>query len=72
MIGPRMDDMAAAHIAELRRQAARPRPARRVARPGRDGASRTVRTRVKSRLGSYLIETGQRLVTPSTPHSPPA
>jgi hypothetical protein len=69
-MSPRMDQLVAARIEELQGQAAPRRAARRVERLGRGRQSRTLRQRVKGRLGSYLVETGQRLQTTSAPHSP--
>jgi hypothetical protein len=66
MISPLIEQLVAGHIEELRQQAAQPRPADRKTLLNRShGASQ----RVKSRLGSYLVDRGQRLMTTSTPHA---
>lgn len=71
-MSPRMDQLVESHIEELGHQAAQQRPILRVARRGRNGERRATFARVKSRLGSYLVEIGhgQRLQTTTTPQSP--
>jgi hypothetical protein len=70
MISRPAEQLASAHIDELRRQAIR-HPAARAAFPPRHGGRRSVRHRLESRLGSYLIKTGQRLLVSSTVVSGP-
>jgi hypothetical protein len=65
MMNPLIDQIAASHIEELRLQAAQASLAERTTL--RDW-SRMESQRVKSRLGSYLVDRGQRLLTTSTPH----
>ena len=62
-MGPRMGQLVESHVEELHAQAAHQRPIHRVLRRGHDGATFE---RVKSRLGSYLVEVGQRLQATTT------
>jgi hypothetical protein len=69
MISRPAEQLASAHIDELRRQATQHRATPAARRPRR-GDRRSVLHRLESRLGSYLIKTGQRLLSSSTPHPP--
>ena len=64
-MSPRMDQLVESHIEELH-QATQPRPVRRMAGRGHDGERHVTFERVKSRLGTYLVEVGQRLQTTTT------
>ncbi len=66
MISPLMEQLVAGHIEELRQEAAQPRTDGRSTLLGR---SHVASQRVKSRLGSFLVDRGQRLLMTSTPHA---
>jgi hypothetical protein len=65
-MNPRMDQLVESHIEELRHQAAQQRPILRMARRRREDGSGARFKRVKSRLGSYLVDLGERLQTTRT------
>ena len=70
MTGPRIDQLVAPHIEELRRLTSQQAPPRRISLHRRNGERHSMSGRVKFRLGSYLVEAGRRLQSTSTPHSP--
>ena len=70
MTSPRMDQLVSPHIDELRRLAPQKARPRRISPYGRSRERHSMSGRVKLRLGSYLVEIGQRLLFTSHPHSP--
>ena len=65
-MNPRMDQLVVSHIEDLHHEAAQQRPTRQLARSRREGEHGARFERVRSRVGSYLVEMGERLQTTKT------
>lgn len=70
MTGPWLDQLVAARIEDLRHSADHKRQVNRLTPEESKTDHRTASEWMRSRLGFYLVNVGQRLLTGSTSHSP--